>query len=75
MSSWKIPKGTVFIINAQGMEGSQRKKKDGVTYFGCKKRELKTGTGGFYKNKEIINDFVLPSKDKNVARKYRGRHF
>ncbi len=34
-SGGQLPKGTEFTINAQGMEGSVRKAKDGFTYFGC----------------------------------------
>lgn len=33
-----LPKGQIISINAQGVENSFRNKKDGITYFGCKKR-------------------------------------
>lgn len=38
ISSSSLPKGTMININAQGVEGSFRNGKDGITYFGCKKR-------------------------------------
>jgi len=50
------------------MEDSLRNAKDGFTYFGCKKHGSKQSGG------EIINDFVVPSKDKETERRHRGRH-
>ena len=48
--------------------GSLRTSKDGNTYFGCKKY------GNNSQGKEIINDFIVPSKDKETERRHRGRH-
>ena len=39
-------------------------------YFGSKKRN---GKRDHYKS-EIINDFIIPSKDKETERRHRGRH-
>lgn len=53
------------------MENSERNAKDGFVYFGCKKHGRK------HHNElqgEIINDFVIPSKDKETERRHRGRH-
>lgn len=59
-------KGHTLKINAQGLVDSLRTQKDGFVYFGCKK----SGT----KQHEIINDFVIPSKDKETEKRHRGRH-
>lgn len=50
------------------MEGSLRNMKDGITYFGCKKDANQQGTS------DVVNDFVIPSKDKETERRHRGRH-
>lgn len=42
--------------------------KDGITYFGCKKDANQQGTS------DVVNDFVIPSKDKETERRHRGRH-
>ena len=42
-----------------------RGKRDGYTFIGCKKLS---------QNKEIINDFIIPSKDKETANRHRGKH-
>ena len=40
-----------------------------MVYFGCKKHNgNKKEEGG------VINDFVIPSKDKETERRHRGRH-
>lgn len=54
-----------------GAENSLRGKKDGVTYFGCKKK-IKAGDTGLG---EIVNDIVIPNKDKETNDRHRGRHF
>lgn len=54
-----------------GAEHSLRGKKDGVTYFGCKKK-IKAGEKGLG---EIVNDVVIPNKDKETNDRHRGRHF
>ncbi|CDW73785.1 UNKNOWN [Stylonychia lemnae] len=63
-------KGHILKINAQGLESSERSQKDGFVYFGSKKR---SGKRDQYKS-EIINDFIIPSKDKETERRHRGRH-
>lgn len=45
-----------------------RNVKDGYTYLGCKKH------GNKQSGREVINDFVIPSKDKETERRHRGRH-
>jgi hypothetical protein len=72
ISSTSLAKNTTLLITPHGYELSLRGLRDGVTYFGCKKR-LKSpfGTG----QGEIINDFVIPTKERDLADKHRGRHF
>ena len=41
LGSEAISKGTIITINAQGAVESLRNKKDGITYFGCKKYRKK----------------------------------
>ena len=57
-------------VNAQGLENSERNTKDGYVYFGCKKYNSKHNNG----KREVVNDFVIPSKDKETERRHRGRH-
>lgn len=69
------------------MEGSFRNKKDGITYFGCKKRlkriskhvrvykPLFPSTDALLKQTEIINDYILPSVNPEISKKHRGQHF
>ena len=64
-------KGQVFKINAQGLENSQRAANDGFVYFGCKKSKSKLGNGG---KGAIVNDIIIPSRDKETERRHRGRH-
>ena len=40
LSSGKL-KGHVIRINAQGVVGSLRQRRDGFTFFGCKKYDIK----------------------------------
>lgn len=42
-----------------------------MTYFGCKKK-IKAVGGGL---SEIVNDVVIPNKDKDTNDRHRGRHF
>ena len=42
INSGNLPKGTVLVINALGVENSLRNAQNGVTYFGCKKRAFKS---------------------------------
>ena len=67
LSSGKL-KGTVLLITAKGMKGGLRKAKDGVTYLGCKKH------GHSNMERVVLNDFVIPSKDKEAENRHRGRH-
>lgn len=61
----------MLTINAQGLEGSLREMKDGFTYFGCKKKgQKKQGD-----RKELLNDFIIPSRDPETANRHRGQHF
>lgn len=60
-----LAKGTLLYITPQGLEGSLRFQKDGFTYIGCKKRL----------NDVIVNDFVIPLKERHLAEMHRGRHF
>ena len=74
MSSGKL-KGQVIRINAQGMEGALRQRNDGFTFFGCKKHDIKKSSAinsGILRS--IINDFIIPSKDKETEKRHRGRH-
>ena len=70
LSSGKL-KNHTMRVNAQGLEGSLRGRKDGYTFFGCKKHGTKKMAGV---PRDIINDFIIPSKDKETERRHRGRH-
>jgi len=54
-------KGQVLKINAQGLEGGMRQKRDGIVYFGCKKHLSKVAGGSAAGGipREIINDFII----------------
>ena len=39
-----------------------------MTFFGCKKHGQKQG------GMEVINDFIIPSKDKETEYRHRGKH-
>jgi len=71
ISSSCLPKNTTLLIMPHGYELGLRNAKDGVTYFGCKKR-LKTHGPG---KGVIVNDFLIPTKERELADKHRGRHF
>lgn len=72
LSSGKL-KGHILKLNAQGMleNSSLRDKKDGFVFFGCKKHGSKKIQGV---PREVINDFIIPSKDKETEKRHRGRH-
>ena len=55
------------------MEGSLRGKKDGVTYFGSKKKARPFGEDN--QKPEIVNDYVIRNTDAEINNKHRGRHF
>ncbi len=42
INSGNLPKGTILVINALGVENSLRNAQNGFTYFGCKKRAFKS---------------------------------
>ncbi len=71
-------KGAELEINAQGLQGSARNAKDGVTYFGCEKalrsssERLGSVPGAVA---TAINDFVIPIKEAEMAERHFGRHF
>ena len=68
-----LQNGRVLDFNSQGLIGGFRNERDGVAYFGCKKRPkriIKT-----VRRTEILNDFVIPNLDKKVDKRNRGRHF
>jgi len=73
LNSATLTKNTEIRINAQGVEGSLRGQLDGVTYFGSKKK-LSAIDGGS-EMPEIVNDYVIRSKDPDLNEKHRGRHF
>jgi hypothetical protein len=50
------------------LEGSLRNTRDGYVYLGCKKNNGKN------KDSEPLNDFIIPSKDKETEQRHRGRH-
>lgn len=65
INSGNIPKGTSFFIKAQGLENSTRNAKDGYTYFGCKRKS----------DNVIMNDIVIPLKDRELTASQRGQTF
>lgn len=71
ISSSCLPKNTTLLVMPHGYELGLRGAKDGVTYFGCKKRLKALGAG----KGVIANDFLIPTKEPDLVDKYRGRHF
>ena len=65
INSGNLEKGKVLNISSIGLEGSKRSANDGSTYFGCKKKQ----------NGNIVNDFIMPVKEKELSDQHRGRHF
>lgn len=60
VNSGNISKGTRLVMTREGLIGSFRNQRDGITYFGAKKKIKDT----------IINDYVIPVGDKQL-----GQHF
>jgi len=73
VNSTMLPKGTVIKINAQGVEGSLRDHKDGITYFGCKKKSKPLDPN--LETPEVVNDYIIRNKDTETNDRHRGRHF
>jgi len=71
LSSNALPQGSVLSIGPEGYGESLRGAKDGITYFGCKRREKATGD----KQRSVVNDVLMRVSDAEVAEKHRGRHF
>jgi len=65
--------GSELVFTPQGYEAGYRKKKDGITYFGCKKRSCKSTI--HLRHGEIVNDIIVKLKDKAIKEMYRGPHF
>ena len=65
--------GSELTLTAQGFEGGHRNVRDGIAYFGCKKRSTKSSIRS--RQGDIINDAVIKLKDKEASQLYRGRHF
>lgn len=82
ISSSTIKRNTEYIITPLGLENSERAAKDGVTYFGVKKKKrVQQDTNTIIEGKAeeikmaIVNDIVIPIEDKELAEKHRGQHF
>ena len=71
INSTTLAKGTTLLINAQGLKNSLRGKKDGFTYFGCKKKSKPLNK----EKSEILNDFIIRNKDPETNDRHRGCHF
>ena len=69
ISSKVLQAGMEMTINALGIEGSDRDGRDGVVYFGNKRKGRKGDLT------EIVNDVKIPASDKELGEKHRGRHF
>ena len=74
--SGNLSPGTIIQINPQGADQSLRNAKDGITYFGCKKRGYQNPKSKI-KNKKapILNDIIIKGKNNVIAQNHRGRHF
>lgn len=71
VNSSTLARGLTFVISPEGYSKTHRNPRDGVAYFGCKKRsKLPDGTKG-----PVVNDVVLPLEDPQSADTNRGRHF
>lgn len=70
-SSTSLPANSILRITAEGYEYSLRDARDGITYFGCKKRSKREDS----RKGDIINDVVMTIADKETADKHRGRQF
>ena len=69
ISSKVLQTGLEITINAMGIDGSERDARDGVVYFGNKRKGRKGDM------REVVNDVKIPASDKELGEKHRGRHF
>ena len=65
INSGNLEKGTSLNILTTGLDKTKRISNDGIVYFGCKRKQ----------NGHIVNDFVIPIKEKELSDQHRGRHF
>lgn len=65
VNSLSLSSGIELLICPTGLKSSFRKREDGYTFFGSKKKI----------NGETINDYVLPITDEAEAENHRGQHF
>ena len=70
LSSSTLKRNTEYNITTLGYESSERALKDGVTYFGVKKKN-KIEDGSLV----IVNDIIIPIEDQEIAEQHRGQHF
>ncbi|CAG9328794.1 unnamed protein product [Blepharisma stoltei] len=66
-SSLILPRNSVINITPLKYELSGRTSSDGVTYFGCKKKDRHKG--------KIVCDFIIPYNDKQLNNSLRNPHF
>ena len=71
--SGNLQPGSEILISPLGYKAGRRIKKDGMTYFGCKKRCLKSNIK--VPHNEIVNDVVIKLREKGIGEYYRGQHF
>jgi len=57
----QLDKSTALLINAQGLEGSLRGKRDGCTII---------GSGEHGQNGEPINDFIIPQDELGIGKRH-----
>ena len=69
VSSSTLKRNTEYSISPLGYEFSQRAAKDGVTYFGVKKK-IRQEEGNV-----VVNDIIIPLEDSEIAEQHRGQHF
>ena len=69
VSSSTLKRNTEYTISPLGYEFSQRSAKDGVTYFGVKKKSRQE------EGNIVINDIIIPLEDSEIAEQHRGQHF
>lgn len=89
LESKSLEVGTQLIINAAGLEGSERMANDGVTIFGCRHHIQKSKLHGKLnktdEGKSIENDFNFPNENEDYTNKdsivnenshaYNEKHF
>lgn len=71
LCSTSLPYKSMLRIEPLGYDHSKRGARDGITFFGCKKR----GNGKDTERGEVLNDVVIKIPDRELAGKHRGRHF